>query len=335
MPSTYKALTLSEDIGLHFTQQTLPELKQGEALIRVKAAALNHRDQFIREGLYPGIQYPAILGSDACGIVEDVNDPNNRTWVGSEVVINPSLNWGDQEEAQSKNYQILGMPSTGVFGEYVVVPVKNIYSKPKHLSAAQAAALPLAGLTGYRALMVKGQLKPAQKLLVTGIGGGVAQMVLLMASAKNADIYVTSSEDAKLNRAKELGALEGVNYKQADWAKKLKKLSNGFDLIIDSAGGDQWNSLVDLLNPGSQLVFYGATLGAPSNLNVHKIFWKQLTLKGSTMGSDKDFEDMISFVEKHRVVPTVDSIRQFDNIIEAFDQMKAGTQFGKLVVKME
>lgn len=335
MASNYKALTLSEEVGLHFTHQSFPELQSGEALVKVKAAALNHRDQFIREGLYPGIQYPSILGSDACGLVEDVKDPNNQTWVGREVIINPSLNWGTQEAAQSRDFQILGMPSNGAFAEYLVVPVKNLYPKPGHLSAAQAAALPLAGLTGYRAVMVKGQLRPAQKLLITGIGGGVAQMVLQMASAKNADVYVTSGENAKLERAKELGALDGVNYKQNDWGKQLKRRSGGFDLVIDSAGGEQWNTLIELLNPGSQLVFYGATLGRPQNLNIHKVFWKQLTLQGTTMGSDQDFEAMLDFMEKHRVVPTVDSIRPFDNIIEAFDQMKAGAQFGKLVVKME
>lgn len=335
MASAYKALTLSQEVGLHFTQQTLPALKEGQALVRLKAAALNHRDEFIREGLYPNIQYPAILGSDGCGLVEDVGDTSSRTWIGEEVIINPSLNWGDQEAAQSRSYQILGMPKSGVFAEYAVVQVDNLYQKPQHLSAAQAAALPLAGLTGYRSLIEKGQVKPAQKVLITGIGGGVAQMVLLMASAVNADVYVTSGQNAKLERAKELGALNGVNYHQADWASKLKKQSGGFDLIVDSAGGDQWNALIDLLKPGSQLVFYGATLGSPSNLNLHKIFWKQLTLKGSTMGSDQDFHNMLAFVKKHRVIPTVDSIRPFDNIIEAFDQMNAGEQFGKLVVKMD
>ena len=335
MPSEYKALTLSQEVGLHFTQQPHRDLKEGEALVRIRAAALNHRDEFIREGLYPNIQFPAILGSDGCGIVEDIRDQHNRTLLSKEVIINPGMNWGDTEAAQSKHFQILGMPSPGVFAEYAIVPVENLYRKPPHLGAAQAAALPLAGLTGYRALITKGELKPAQKVLVTGIGGGVAQMVLLMASARNADIHVTSGEDAKLDRAKELGALDGVNYRQSDWPDKLKKQSGGFDLIIDSAGGDQWNALIDLLKPGGQLVFYGATLGAPSSLNLHKIFWKQLTLQGTTMGSDQDFEDMLSFVEKNRLVPTVDSIRPFDQVIEAFDQIKAGTQFGKLVVKME
>lgn len=335
MASSYKALTLTKEVGLHFTQQPFPTLREGEALIRIKAAALNHRDQFIREGLYPGIQYPAILGSDGCGIVEDVRDSQSQNLIGREVIINPSLNWGESEAAQSRDFQILGMPSAGVFAQYAVAPVKNLYQKPHHLSAAQAAALPLAGLTGYRALMVKGQLQPAQKLLITGIGGGVAQMVLQMAAAKNADIYVTSGEDAKLKRARELGALEGANYHQSDWAHQLKKRSGGFDLVVDSAGGDQWNALIDLLKPGSKLVFYGATTGQPKQLNVHKAFWKQLSLEGSTMGSDQDFEAMLAFVEKHRVVPTVDSIRPFEEIIGAFDQMKAGSQFGKLVVKMD
>lgn len=335
MAPSYKALTLSEEVGLHFTEQSFPTLKEGEALVRIKAAALNHRDQFIREGLYPGIQYPAILGSDACGLVEDVKDAKSRNLIGQEVIINPGLDWGSNEAAQSRDFHILGMPSTGVFAQYAVVPVKNLYHKPQHLSAAQAAALPLGGLTGYRALMVKGQLQPAQKLLITGIGGGVAQIVLQMAAAKNADVYVTSGENAKIQRARELGALDGANYHQNDWAHQLKKRSGGFDLVIDSAGGDQWNALIDLLSPGGKLVFYGATMGQPKNLNVHKAFWKQLTLEGSTMGSDQDFEAMLAFMEKHRVVPTVDSIRPFDDIIEAFDQMKAGSQFGKLVVKMD
>ncbi len=334
MPEQYKALLLSKEAGLHLTDVDCPDLQEGEALIKIKAAALNHRDQFIREGLYPNIQYPAILGSDGCGIIEEVNDSDYQTWLGKEVIINPNFEWGDKEAAQSRNYHILGMPTRGVFGEYAIVPTKNLFPKPKHLSAQQAAALPLAGLTAYRALVVKGECKPAQKVLITGIGGGVAQMALQLSDAMNADIFVTSGSNEKIERAKELGARQGANYISEDWHKSLKKASSGFDLIIDSAGGDQWNQLIDILNPGGKLVFYGATMGRPSELNVHKIFWKQQSLLGTTMGSDNDFEAMLEFVENQKVAPTVDSIRPFEEILSAFDQMKEGRQFGKLVVKM-
>ncbi len=335
MPAKYKALILSQEVGLHLNEVDCPELQEGEALVRIKAASLNHRDEFIREGLYPNIQLPAITGSDGCGIVEEVNESNYQSWVGKEVIINPNLEWGDKEEAQSKNYHILGMPTRGLFGEYAIVPAKNLYPKPGHLSAQQAAALPLAGLTSYRAMIVKGAVKPAQKVLITGIGGGVAQMALQFADAMNADVFVTSGNNEKIEKAKELGARDGANYKSEGWHKSLKKASGGFDLIIDSAGGDEWNQLIDILNPGGKLVFYGATNGSPTNLNLHKIFWKQQTLMGTTMGSDNDFEAMLAFVEKHKVAPTVDSIRPFDEIVSAFDQMNAGKQFGKLVVKMD
>lgn len=335
MSNTFEALVLSQEEGLHLEKVEFPELKPGEALVKIKAAALNHRDLFINEGKYPNIQYPAILGSDGSGIVEAVADEEGRHWKGEEVIINPSIQWGNDENAQSKDFQVFGMPMNGTFARYVVVPVKNLFPKPSHLGFEQAAALPLAGLTAYRATMVKGNPKPATSILITGIGGGVAQMALQFANAINAEIFVTSGDEDKLEKAFELGARDGANYKNEEWGKQLKQKSGGIHLCIDGACGDQMNDIVNLLKPGGRLVFYGATLGRPSSLQVHKIFWKQLTIEGSTMGSDQNFQDMLDFVAQHKVIPTVDSVRPFEDIKSAFEAMKSGRQFGKLVVKMD
>ena len=165
-----------------------PSLSEGMALVKLKAAALNRRDQWCREGMYPGLKYGVILGSDGAGIVESVFNKNDENWVGKEVVINPNIDWGENPAVQSSKYNILGMPSNGTFAEYVAVPVDRLHLKPKHLDFFQAAALPLGGLTAYRATIKKGNASKGKKVLISGIGGGVATMAFLFANAVGADI---------------------------------------------------------------------------------------------------------------------------------------------------
>ncbi|EMR02451.1 zinc-binding dehydrogenase [Cesiribacter andamanensis] len=330
-----KALVLTHPKTLEFSDKPIPTPKEGEALVRLKAAALNHRDQWIREGLYAGIQPGVTLGSDGAGVVAAVGGEEHQEWVGRNVVINPNRNWGPNPAAQAADYNILGMPSDGTFAEWVCVPLDRLYPKPKHLSWAEAAAVPLGGLTAYRALFRQGCLVRGQKVLINGIGGGVAQWAFLFALAAGAEVWVSSSAAEKIAAAKEGGAKGGFNYRSDTWTSDAKKETGGFDLIIDSAGGNALNHLLNVVKPGGTIVFYGATTGVPDNLNLRKIFWSQIRLQGSTMGTDAEFADMLAFLEKHQIRPIMEAPLPFDRILEALDRMKEGRQFGKLVVEME
>jgi len=311
----------------------IPELKEGEALVKLKASAFNHRDWWIQKGLYAGLKFPIILGSDGAGIVEKVFNSIHSDWLSKEVMINPSLDWGMNERVQSSKYRILGLPEDGTFAEYVVVPVSNLIEKPDYLTWEQAAAIPLAGLTAYRALFTRGEATQTDNILITGVGGGVALFAFQMAIALGAKVWVTSGKLDKIQKAIQMGAQDGVNYKDIDWSKNLKKLSNGgFDLIIDSAAGPDFKELVELAKPGGRIVFYGGTNGNIPELLSAKIFWKQLDIKGSTMGSNKEFIDMVSFFQKYKLQPVINevfSLLEAEKAIRKFDEPN---QYGKIVM---
>lgn len=328
-----KAFVLSEAGKPEISEKEKPQPAAGELLIRLKAAALNHRDEWIREGRYPGIKEGVTLGSDGAGVVEAAGDQDHQHWVGKEVLINPNINWGEDPEVQSADFMILGMPVDGTFAEYIALPAHRLHEKPAHLSMEQAAAFPLGGLTAFRALFTHGNLQKGEKVLINGIGGGVAQFAFQYALAAGAEVWVTSSNEEKRQYAEKRGARGSFNYKDENWSAEAAKASGGgFDLIIDSAGGDGMNQLIDALRPAGSLVLYGATAGVPSSLNLRKIFWKQIRLQGSTMGNDQEFKEMLAFISKHKIEPIMEDPYPFDKIIKAFDTMKEGKQLGKLVV---
>ncbi len=331
-----KAFILAAHGKVSMTEKEKPQTGYGELLVKIYAASLNHRDQWIREDRYPGIKTGVTIGSDGAGVVEAAGCTQDDSWVGKEVIINPNINWGPDPAAQSGDFQILGMPVDGTFAEYVKVACDRVHKKPDHLSMEQAAALPLGGLTAYRALFTNGGLKAGEKVLINGIGGGVAQFAFQFAMAAGAEVWVTSGQKGKIKFAAERGAKGGFLYTEENWPDEaLKSTDRGFDLVIDSAGGDQLNQLIDVLQPGGRLVIYGATTGVPSSLNLRKIFWKQIRLQGSTMGNDKEFEEMLAFVSRHKIEPIMEEPLPFDRIEDALDKMKEGKQLGKLVVKMD
>lgn len=330
-----KALILDAPNEIKIVNKETPQALAGEVLLKIKAVALNHRDQFIREGKYPGIKVGTILGADACAEVVEVGSESDINWRGKTVIVNPNINWGSNELVQSKDYHILGTPTDGVFAEYVKMPVDRLAEKPPHLNDHEAAALPLAGMTAYRALFHHGNLKNGQNVLISGVGGGVAQFAFQFAKAAGANVYVTSGDPDKREKAVTLGANQAYNYKDEDWTTLARQEAGGFDLVIDSAGGDAINDLIKIMNPAGKIVFYGATLGKPKSLDVHRMFWNQITLQGSTMANDEEFHEMVKFVKKNKIKPIVDSITPFEDIIKAFNKMKEGEQFGKLVIKME
>lgn len=321
----------SEPIQIVEKEELLPNANQ--VVVKLKAAALNRRDQWIREGKYPGIQLGTTLGSDGAGIIEQLGADVASEWLGKEVVINPNNNWGNNPSAQSSDYHILGMPTDGTLAEYVLVDVDRLHLKPTHLSWEEAAALPLGGLTAYRAAFHYGDVKTGKKVLISGAGGGVAQFAFQFCVAAGAEVFVTSGDEAKIEKCLELGAQAGFNYKKEGWQNTALESSGGFDVVIDSAGGDQLNSFIKLMRPAGKIVFYGATTGMPTKLDVYRMFWNQITIQGSTMGNDQEFTNMLGLVSSKGIKPIIDSVFPFNQSVAAFDRINSGV-FGKVIVSI-
>jgi len=319
---------------LKYTDVPVPEIGMGEVLVKINAASFNHRDLWIQKGQYGGLRFPSIQGSCGSGVVEKVFDDTDKNWIGKEVVINPSLNWGNNPNTQTKDYIILGMAQDGTFAEYVKINSRLLHHKPKHLNSEEASAIPLAGLTAYRALFSRARAKSEENILVTGVGGGVALFVMQFAIAAGCNVYVTSGADEKIKRAIVLGAKAGVNYKNENWHKEIQKLSGGFDVVVDSSGGETFAKAADICKPAGRIAMYGATLGAFNSGVPAKIFWKQLSIFGSTMGNYEDFSNMIQFVTEHKIKPVIDSVFKLKDAQTAIEKMERGEQFGKIVLKI-
>lgn len=312
---------------------SLPSLAPDEVKVKIHAAALNHRDQWCREGRYPNIKNGIILGSDGAGEVVEIGGEVDSKWLGEQVIMNSAINWGNKEKVQSMDFQIMGMPTHGTLAEYVIVKANRLMRKPVHMSMEEAAGLPLGGLTAFRAIFYHGRVNPGDRVLVTGFGGGVAQFAAQFALKAGAIVYTTSGSDQKLHIAYNHGVKGGYNYNNPEWADLAKKETGGFDLVIDSAVGDTLDTLIKIIRPGGKLVVYGATLGNPSKLDMRRVFWNQITIQGSTMGSDRDFKEMVEFVNIHKITPVIDSVYPLADVVQAFDKMKDGKQIGKIIVR--
>ena len=306
-----------------------------QVLIRLNNAAINHRDLWTwREQNLPASD-GIILGSDGCGVIEDVGEDADTLLIGSEVIINPSLDWGTNPIVQGNAFRILGFPDHGTFSDYIVISKKYVFEKPEHLTFAESAAVPLSALTAYRALFSKARLRAKEKVLITGVGGGAALWVLQFAVAYQARVYVTSGSEEKINKAKALGAIEGFNYKDPDWQQKaLKESGGGFDIIIDSAGGDQFSKLIELALPGGRIVNFGRTAGNITNISTRLLYWKQISIHGTTMGTRDEFLSMLDFLESRKIKPVIDKIFPLEQIDEAIKRMEQGDQFGKIVLQI-
>lgn len=307
-------------------------LQANQVRVMLKAAALNHRDEWCRQGLYPNLRDGVVLGSDGAGVILEVGAAVKHRRIGDEVIINPALFWGQDPKAQSSDFQIIGMPSHGTFAESISIDEDRLHPKPLHLSWEEAAALPLAGLTAYRALVTQGKLQRGETVLITGFGGGVAQFATQLALALGGNVFVSSSSPTKIQLAKTIGVLGGYSYKDVAWTEVALADSGGFDLIIDGASGDGLNDLFRLTKPGGRLVIYGATQGNCHMLEARRIFWNQLQLLGSTMGTDADFQEMLNLVNHFQIHPILDQIVELKDAEEAFDRMREGKQMGKLVL---
>ncbi|SMC82069.1 zinc-binding dehydrogenase [Pedobacter nyackensis] len=308
-----------------------------EVLIKLEYSAFNQRDIRVQKGIYAGAPLPEgglAIGSDGYGKVVELGKNADPSWLGKSVVINPGRNWGDNPDAFGPDFTIMGSPDQGTFAEYIAVDQQYIQVKPAHLTEEEAGALPLAGLTTYRAVFTKARLRAGEKVLVTGIGAGTALLALEFAIAAGAEVYVTSGTESKLQRAIAMGAKGGFNYKDEDWATQANAKTGGFDVVLDSASGKGFAKLITVLKPGGRLVFWGGTDGPIENIVPASIYWKNLSILGTTLGNNQEFADMLAFSEKHNIKPVIDKVfPSLAHAQEAAEYLASGAQFGKVVLR--
>ncbi|KAI1857652.1 hypothetical protein JX265_011067 [Neoarthrinium moseri] len=333
---------------LQLTQRPIPKPGPGELLVKLHAAALNHRDFFIRQHLYPGISFDNPLLADGYGTVVEAGPQTNKSGLlHKPVLLTPCRGWDSHPDGPEDFYKfaVIGGATAYEFGtaqDYIVVHESEVEAAPAHLSPAEGAALPLVGLTGWRAFVTKsGNALPGRNILVTGIGGGVALQVLQFAVAMGCNVYVTSGTADKIEKAKKMGAKGGVSYRIKDWdkelAKQLPKDRPYLDAIIDGAGGDIVKKAYRILKPGGVISCYGMTT-SPKMDWVMQAVMKQVDLKGSTMGSRVEFKEMVDFVREKRIHPIVSrTVKGLDNLKDIdglFEDIRDGKQFGKLVIEI-
>jgi zinc-binding alcohol dehydrogenase/oxidoreductase len=312
-----------------------PEPGPGEVLVRLDYAALNRRDLFISRGEYPRIQLPAILGSDGAGTVLGTGIDVDSCSSGDAVVLLPSLCWGDDESRPGPNFNIVGMPTAGTLAELITVPAENVFPRPPSLTAEEAAALPLAALTAWRAAVAYGGIAPGDKVLIPAIGGGVATFCAQIASKLGAAVYVTSGSDEKLRIAGELGVTGGVNHHADGWTQGLRDTAGRFDVVLDGVGGAMFSDLVGLVRSGGRIVSYGATAGPVPGLILPRIFLREIKIFGTTMGTAADFRAMLDFYERHGLRPAIAGRFELADIQAACRFMDAPQRLGKVVVKCQ
>jgi zinc-binding alcohol dehydrogenase/oxidoreductase len=333
-----KAMVLHELGGpdqLSYEDVPEPEPGPGEAVVRLRAAALNRRDVFVTYGQYPGARpeaLPIILGSDGSGEVVARGEGAGGPDEGSEVVVNPALYWGDDPRKPGKEYRILGLPDDGTFAQFVKAPAENVFPKPSHLSHEEAAAIPLGALTAYRALVTRGEVEEGETVVVPGVGSGVATLVVQMAAALGARVFVTSGSDEKIEKAKEFGAEGGVNYNSEDWSRELKSMAGGVDLSVDLAGGEAFNALVSLAKPGSRIVAVGATAGPTPKAMTIRIALKHLDVLGTAMGTNEEFGAMLDLYAEHGLRPIISETFSLEETAAAMQYMEEGKGIGKIVL---
>jgi zinc-binding alcohol dehydrogenase/oxidoreductase len=322
-----KAVRIHEDGGpevLRYEDVDDPVAGPGEVLIRLRAASLNHLDIWMRRGL-PSVPKPRILGADGAGIVEALGKGSDSFAEGDPVLLNPALDDGAR---------IVGEHMDGTHAELIAVPAENVYPIPEGLSFEEAAAFPLVFETAYRMLVTKANLQPGEWVLVWGIGSGVGSAAFVIAKALGARTIVTSSSTEKLERARELGADKAVNHAEEDVAAAVKEATegSGADVVVEHVGEATWKTSLQAAGVNARVVVCGATSGPNPPAQLHRIWWKQLAICGSTMGTKEDFEGVYELVASGAAKPIVDKVFPLADAAAAHEHLEAGRQFGKVVL---
>jgi NADPH:quinone reductase-like Zn-dependent oxidoreductase len=320
-PRPVKAIRIHEDGGpdvLRYEDAPDPVAGPDEVLVELRAASMNHLDVWVRKGL-PSAPKPHILGSDGAGI---------RVDTGERVVLNPGLERGER-------IITIGEHTEGTHAELIAVPETNVHPIPDELSFEEAAAFPLVFETAWRMLVTKAALQPDEWVLVWGIGGGVATASLAIAKALGARVVVTSSSDSKLERARELGADATVNHASEDVAARVKELTEGgVHVVVETVGADTWPTSLAVARAAGRICVCGATSGPNPPANLHRMWWKQLTIYGSTMGSAADFAAVYDLVTSGRVKPVIDQVFPLSEAAAAHERLESGQQLGKIVLSI-
>lgn len=320
-----------------------------DVLIRLKAAALNHLDLWTVRGL-PGLtlQFPHVLGADGAGVVEEVGDNVRHVAPGNRVLFNPGISCYRceyclaGEHSLCASYKLLGEHLPGTLGEYVRVPHQNVRVIPTppppqpELTWSEAAAFSLTTLTAWRMVVTKARVRPAETVLVWGIGGGVSVTALRIAKLVGARVIATSSSDSKLEKARALGADVVLNHDVVDVVKEVRALTErqGVDVVFENVGEATWERSLRMLARGGRLVTCGATTGPKVITDVRRLFWHQWTIMGSTMGNAKEYAEIVRVLGQGQLRPIIDSTYRLANAIAAFERLQNGGQMGKIVVEI-
>ena len=313
----------------------------GEVRIAVRAAAMNHLDLWVRRGLPIDIALPHIGGSDIAGVVDAVGPGAKRVPAGARVVVDPSLDYDWYDGAArgrslpSAELRIIGEHTPGGFAEYAVVPAANLVEIPPGVSFEEAAAASLAGVTAWHAVVVRGRVRPGERVLVTGASGGVSTMAVQIARHAGARVHAVTSGADNVARVRDLGAHVVYDRLETDYGRALWRDTGkeGVDLIVDSVGAATWKANLRALRQGGRLVCYGATTGPAGETNLPLLFWKQATILGSTMGTPADYRRTMRLVFDGVLRAPIDEILPLDRAREAHERLEAGEVFGKLVLK--
>jgi NADPH:quinone reductase-like Zn-dependent oxidoreductase len=316
----------------------------GRVRVRIRTGALNHLDLFVLRGI-PGIPValPHVMGSDGAGVVDAVGPGVTRVSPGDEVVMNPGINCGTcefclkGEHSLCVAFHLIGEHVAGTFAEFAVAPEINAYPKPAALTWEEAAAFPLTFLTAWRMLVTKARARPGESLLIVGIGGGVAVAALQIAKMMGLAVLVTSGSAEKLSLAKALGADAGIDHATGDFSREIRKITGkrGVDIVLDSVGKATWKQSIASLAKGGRLLTCGATTGPDPEEDIARIFWNQLSIHGSTMGTHGEFVEMLRMFRDGRLRPVVDAVFPLSRAREAAERLEEKRQFGKIVLRVD
>ncbi len=321
----------------------VPEPGPGEALIEVKAVALNHLDLWVLGGL-PGLhlEMPHIGGSDIAGLIAGLGEGVSGLTIGQRVVVDPGLSCGECEwcrrgqDSMCQDFGIIGEHTRGGMAEYAVVPARNVLPIPDHISFTDAAAVPLVFGTAWRALITQGQLRAGEDIVILGASGGVATAAIQIAKLAGARVYAVTSTPEKVEKARALGADWVINRQEESWSKAIYEATNkrGVDLVLENVGAATWFDSLRTATKGGRIVTYGATTGPRPETHLGLIFWKQLKIIGSTMAARQEFIDVMNLVWQGRLKPVVDRVYPMAEAPAAYRRLAAGEQFGKIVIEI-